>query len=101
MPKLTFAARVIYGAGEAKPKAPKRVLNPKHKVVVRNPWTGHAMWLRPTHITNIVDGVASVQIVAAKSNRWGLASTKGLEYLNPLTGNTFKVGPKAIIKETE
>lgn len=100
MTQLAFAARVLYEPGEVKPDAPERVLNPLHKYVVRNPFTGHKLWLRPTHIVNVVNGVATVQLDAQPSGRWYPVRHRHREFINPLTGNTFLVDTRAIIKET-
>ncbi|UGL61882.1 hypothetical protein SEA_FRANKLIN22_69 [Microbacterium phage Franklin22] len=101
MAKLVFAARVLYGPGEAKPDAPERVDNPLRAYVVRNPYTGHKLWLRSDQVVNVINGVAAVLMEANRSGRYPtqLVRRGTREYINPLTGNTFQVSTQAVIKE--
>lgn len=103
MTDLAFAAVVIAGAGVSKPfPAPERVENPRAAVLVRNPYTGHLLWLRSRDVVNVVNGVAAVQIEAAPSGRFpdGPPKRGFREFINPLTGNTFQVELRATIKES-
>ncbi|QED11489.1 hypothetical protein SEA_VITAS_66 [Microbacterium phage Vitas] len=104
MTKIAFAAEVLYGAGENKPmNSPARVASPRAAVVVRNPFTGFNLWLRAQDVVNQVHGIAAVLLEAEPSGRFPDSPTKRgfRDFINPLTGNTFQVATRAIIKETK
>ncbi|UVT31695.1 hypothetical protein SEA_KENZERS_66 [Microbacterium phage Kenzers] len=98
---ITFGAIVRYGAGVRKPlEVPQRVEDPTAAVVVANPWTGQDMWLPKGAVVNVVNGVATVSFTAPQSFRKATAKLRGFrEYINPFTGNTFRVALASITKE--
>ncbi|AVR56737.1 hypothetical protein QDW26_gp71 [Microbacterium phage Didgeridoo] len=99
---ITFGAQVLYGAGTRKPVGlvPARVPSPNAAVVVVNPFSGHTMTIRPEDIINEVNGIATVSFRATESFRKSTIRKRGFrEYINPLTGNTFRVALRAITKE--
>jgi hypothetical protein len=101
MARITFAAAVLFDAGQTKPAGlvPERVPSPKAAIVVRNPYTGFPLVLRASDVVNVVGGVASVLLEASYSGRLKKITRGKREFINPLTGNTFLVSTKAIIKE--
>ncbi len=101
MARITFAAVVIHDVGQHKPAGlvPARVPSPKSAIVVRNPFTGFPLTLRSGDVVNVVNGVASVLLEAAYSGRLKKITRGHREFINPLTGNTFLVSTRAIIKE--
>lgn len=102
MATITFAAKVIKAPGVlmAGFSAPARIASPDKAYIVRNPFTGHVLWLTPKHIVNVINDVAAVRIDAQWSGRMGKLKRGHREFINPDTGNTFQVKTHAITKET-
>ncbi|UVF61121.1 membrane protein [Microbacterium phage Eula] len=99
---ITFGAQVLYPAGTRKPAGlvPARVPSPTAAVVILNPYSGFSMAVRAEDIINEVNGVAPVSFRATESFRKATVRKRGFrEYINPLTGNTFRVALRAITKE--
>lgn len=89
-----FAAEVLADNGR---KRPKRIRDLDDSVIpVRNPFSGHVLWVWEDELINVVNGVAHVRLVATYSGRRRKLSATNVELINWLTGNTFLVSPRAI-----